>query len=322
MKKNHSKKRLSNKRLSKKRLSKKRLSNKSKNLRIRKYKGGADKEPKPLTLFEQQKLLFKLPTLKIPNPQERLEKKMLHNKFVKEEIPDYTELKVLSGSLKHMSGEDVSKLFLDATEEQTSEPHIKFTIINSPLSNRLIANVTKLIWNGDDLLSGEPIMLYQSSGQSRGTGLDNYWMPYLGEGFTMHPKMEIASLKNKDGRVVKLEDKYISVLSDLDSTVDIIPDENKPLIIDIVKNLESYNKYKRFIYKKYLIASFLLSSRSEAYISDPVNKKYIREYTKEEIDNSYTNFINKIRNDNVEYIPMTREIIDEIIKAPPPAGKA
>jgi hypothetical protein len=313
MKKNHSKKRLT----------KKRLSKKSKNLRIRKYKGGADKEPlNAHTLFEQQKLLFKPPTLKIPDPQEILEKKILHNKFVKEEIPNHITLKELSGSLKSMGGEQVSDLFTDASKEQKSEPHIEFTIVKSPLSNRLIANVTKLIWNGDDLLEGEPIMLYQSSGQSRGTGLDNYWMPYLGEVFTMHPRMKSGFVNFKDERIVKLEDKYLSVLSDLFEIGYDIPDKNKPLIIDIFKNLESYNKYKRFIYKKYLIASFLLSSRSEDYISDPVNKKYIREYTKEEIDNSYTNFINKIRNDNVEYIPMTREIIDEIIKAPPPSGKA
>ncbi len=214
------------------------------------------------------------------------------------------ELNKLLNSLKKMSNDDIRKLYDDIRREQTTAPHIEFTIFRSPVSNRLIANVTELRWNGVDLLSGQNIMLYHSTGKSRLTGLSGYWMPFIGEGYN---------------RVAKLEDNYIKAINEI--TIDIFPTTAyyKPLLIDIIRNISTYIYYMRFINKKYLIASFLLFSMSDAYISNPANKKHIRHYTDEENSNALINANIKIMkinatNQHIDYIPISYELIDELIK--------
>ncbi len=219
------------------------------------------------------------------------------------------ELIKILNLLKYMSGDNVRKLYDDIKKEQQTGKgeSIRFTIVRSPLSNRLIAHVTELRWNGVDLLSGQNIMLYQSTGESRETGLAGYWMPYMGE--------------RDGGNVAKLEDEYIMALNNFinsDTDRDIL-DHYKPLLIDMIRNISTYNNYMRFINKTYLIASFLLSSNSDEYISNPANHKYIREYNYEEKVNAIRYLYNKIEenrkhNSFINYIPITAEIIDDIIK--------
>jgi hypothetical protein len=221
----------------------------------------------------------------------------------------FRELSDLFESLKNMSGNDVIKLYEFVRTEQITIPHIEFNIVRSPLSERLIANVTTLRWNGVDLLEGQNIMLYKSTGESRSTGLGDYWLPYLGERFNRN--------------VAKLEDNYIKGLEYILSLTLPIPDYYKPILVDIITNVLSYNYYKRFIDKKYLIASFLLFSESNIYNINPSNQehisRYIRNYTDEEKSNALRNIYKKImilleNNPNKDYIPITADVIDEIIQ--------
>jgi len=72
-------------------------------------------------------------------------------------------------------------------------------------------------------------------------------MPYTGERF--------------DRTVAKLEDKYISAVEEIVVRYrsEQIFDRDRPVLVDIIQNISSYKKYKRFIFKKYAIASYLLS---------------------------------------------------------------
>ncbi len=201
----------------------------------------------------------------------------------------------LFDGLKHMSNSNVLKLYDEIKMDINQEPNIEFTIIKSPLSGRLIAHVNKLIWNGEDLLKGQNIMLYQSTGESRSTGLGGYWMPTTGE------------MSNRT--VAKLEDEYILALEYVLEHSGPIRDDTKPLLIDIITNIATFNKYKRFITKTYLIASYLLFLNSNNYISTHP----IRDYTDEEKENALHNIIKHIPETN-RYIPITAELVDELIK--------
>ena len=220
--------------------------------------------------------------------------------------------KKTSESLKNMNNTNVRELHNDIRREQTSPPIIEFTIYRTPASDRLIANVTRLIWNGVDLLSGHNIMLYESSGESRGTGLGGIWLPYMGEAI---------------GRLVKLEDEYIKALDSIITYNSI--GHYRTLLIDIIRNITSYKYYMRFINKSYLVASFLLNLKYQEYISNPANqehiRKYLRIYTDEEKQNAKIHLMNKtIRNSESNpqnyYIPITIELIDEIIQPVPQSG--
>jgi hypothetical protein len=220
-------------------------------------------------------------------------------------------------SLKYMNNIDTKKLYDIISTEQDSKPppNIEFYIVRSPLSTRLIAHVSSLNWNGVDLLNGHPIMLYQSTGESRNTNLNDYWLPYLGERY--------------GGNVAKLEDEYIRAIEYIimpDGGNQVPPDDKAhytPILIDILNNIVSYDYYKRFINRKYLIASFLLFSRVDTYMETTSNQdhiiKYIRNYDDEEKDTAQGNIRKKIEivqqtNRRIDYIPITAEIIDEIIK--------
>jgi hypothetical protein len=224
----------------------------------------------------------------------------------------FEELILLNNSLKIMNNTNVRELYNDIRREQSSTPIIEFTIYRSPASDRLIANVTRLIWNGVDLLSGHPIMLYESSGESRGTGLGGIWLPYMGEAFD---------------RLVKLEDEYIKALDGVITHNSI--GHYRPLLIDIIRNITSYKYYMRFINKAHLVASFLLNLKYQEYLSNPANqehiRKYLRTYTNEEKQNTQRHLMNKnIRNSEINpqnyYMPITTELIDEIIQPVPQSG--
>ncbi len=223
------------------------------------------------------------------------------------------EMNKLVNHLKSMSGDDIKTLYEELDIERrtlTTEPHINFTIVSSPLSERLIANVTELRWNGVDLLQGKNIMLYESTGGSRLTGLGGRWLPYTGE---------------KRSRVVaKLEDKYIEAIKQISNNTD-INEYYKSLLRTIILNINTHVKYMRFIDKTYLIASFLLLAEKNNYMSNPANQehisKYIREYNSEEKRNALINvdiILSRLYNDDsyIDYIPMTTELIDELIKSP------
>uniref|UniRef100_A0A6C0HVG0 Uncharacterized protein n=1 Tax=viral metagenome TaxID=1070528 RepID=A0A6C0HVG0_9ZZZZ len=219
-------------------------------------------------------------------------------------------------SLKYMKDHDTKKLYdIISTEQDLTKPppNIEYYIVQSPLSTRLIAHVSSLNWNGVDLLNGDPIMLYQSKGISRETGLGGYWLPYLGERY--------------GGNVAKLEDEYIRAIDCIiESPQNFSPDDKAhytPILIDILNNIVSYDYYKRFINRKYLIASFLLFSEFKNYMDSPSNqehiRKYIRNYNDDETDTAQGNIRKKIEivqqtNRRIDYIPITAEIIDEIIK--------
>jgi hypothetical protein len=222
------------------------------------------------------------------------------------------ELILLNNSLKIMDNTNVRELYNDIRREQTSTPIIEFTIYRTPASDRLIANVTRLIWNGVDLLSGDPIMLYESSGESRGTGLGGIWLPYMGESFD---------------RIVKLEDEYIKALDGVITHNSI--DHYRTLLIDIIRNITSYKYYKRFINKAHLVASFLLNLKYQEYLSNPANqehiRKYLRTYTNEEKQNAKRHLmIKNVQNAQINpqnyYTPITTELIDEIIQPFPQSG--
>ncbi len=204
-------------------------------------------------------------------------------------------LNSLLDSLKHMRDIDVEKLYDEIKMDITQKPNIEFTIIKSPLSGRLIANVSAIRWNREDLLKGQNIMLYQSTGESRSTGLGGYWMPTTGEMRTR--------------TVAKLEDEYILALEDLLEYRGLNIDTHKLLLIDIITNIVSFNKYKRFINKTYLIASYLLFLNSNDYISTHPT----RDYTDEEKDNALHNILKHIP-ETKRYIPITAELVDKIIK--------
>jgi hypothetical protein len=224
----------------------------------------------------------------------------------------------LFSSLKHMNGDDTKKLYdIISTEQDSTKPppNIEYYIVQSPLSTRLIAHVSSLNWNGVDLLNGHPIMLYQSKGISRDTGLGDYWLPYLGERY--------------NGNVAKLEDNYIKAIECIIESPQNFSDSYKnyyrPILIDIINNILSYNYYKRFINRKYLIASFLLFSELKNYMGSPSNqehiRKYIRDYNAEEKKTAEKNIGKKIdivqqTNIFIDYIPITAEIINEIIIKP------
>ncbi len=216
----------------------------------------------------------------------------------------YQELNTIFSGLKYMHGSDVKVLFDSIKQEISTPPIIQYTIFRSPLSDRLIATVTKIIWNGVDLLNDNKIMLYKSTGKSRLTGLDGYWLPYLGEKYK--------------GVVAKLEDDYVKTLEYILTMSRPLPDYYKPIIIDIINNINSYKTYKRFINKTYLIASYILSldeKHNHEYIPD---EKYNREYTPEEKSNAQINMTRTIEklDGYIDYIPITAEFIKELIKPP------
>jgi hypothetical protein len=240
------------------------------------------------------------------------------------EIPEtiITDLRDLLQSLKYMRDEDVVEIYKEIKDEQIAEPRIQFSIVRSPISERLLAEVTSIVWNNEQLLT-EKIILYKSTGESRQTGLGGIWMPYLGERY--------------DRSVAKLEDKYISIIEDI--VIRYRPEElseqNKLLLVDIIQNIALYKKYKRFIFKNYAVASYLLSLYEEPYYmseSEEHKRKYIRSYTDEEKQNAKKNLSTKIfkiqdsqskdsqskdsqSKDShfIDYIPVSKEIIDEII---------
>ena len=215
-------------------------------------------------------------------------------------------LQLLLNSLKIMSSSNVDNLYAEIEIEKDKVNSFEFTIVRCPLSERLIAHVLTLSYDGIDLLKGKNIMLYQSTGTSRGTGLENYWMPYTGN--------------KANNNVGKLEDKYISAI-ELLIDKDIIDD--KILIIDIIEHIIEYSHYMRFINKTYLIASFLLNIYSDVYIKNPDNQKYIREYDDEEKKNANMNIGSKFLADpDQEQIAITAAIIDEIIQPPSKAGSS
>ncbi len=258
---------------------------------------------------------FNLPLLSIPSQNSLDEITM--DKLRKMDLPEISEipetilpdLRELSQSLKYMRDEDVIKIYKEIKEEQMSEPRINFSIVRSPLSERLLAEVTSILWNNEELLT-EKIMLYKSTGESRQTGLSGLWMPYVGE--------------RLDRTVAKLEDKYFTTVEEIVVRYrpEQIFDRNRGALIDIIKNIALYKKYKRFIFKNYAIASYLLSLYEERYYvseSEEHKRKYIRSYTDEEKENAKKNIISKIYKMNVpphfiDYIPVTKEIIDEIIR--------
>ena len=214
----------------------------------------------------------------------------------------YKELDKLLLLLKHMSGDQVKQLYAEIKNEQqipTTTPPIKFTIIRSPLSERFIATVTELRWNEVDLLSGEKIMLYKSTGTSRGTGLVDIWMPYIGE--------------RGNGSVAKLEDDYIKAL-------EAIKNPSEPLehhitkLIEMITDISIYTKYMRFINKNYLIASYLLYLENIESIEIP-------NYTADDIKKINSQIHIQIetvfkQNPNIDYIPITTELINSALKSP------
>jgi hypothetical protein len=236
---------------------------------------------------------------------------------VSSNIPSYIIFEILTefnNSLKYMDSLSMNKLFSDIRREQTTDHVIEFTLYRSPISTRLIANVTRLRWNGVELLSGRNIMLYESSGESRQTGLGGNWMPFLGEA---------------SGRVVKLEDDYIKAIDNINTNN---APANYSLLTDIIRNIYDYRYYMRFINKAYLVASFLLSLKKDTYMNNPMNneqiRKYIREYTTQETQNAKMHLMNKTMEDykrNPEngynyYMPITTDVIDQIIQQPLPFG--
>jgi hypothetical protein len=265
-------------------------------------------KPKPFS----RPNLPKISLLPQKSPDEIIKDKL--RKIGLSDLPEtiFTDLRELLQSLKYMRDEDVMEIYKEIKQEQMSEPRIQFSIVRSPISERLLAEVTSIVWNNEELLT-EKIILYKSTGESRQTGLGGIWMPYLGERY--------------DRSVAKLEDKYISIIEDI--VIRYRPEElseqNKLLLVDIIQNIASYKKYKRFIFKKYAIASYLLSLYEEPYYvseSEEHKRKYIRSYTDEEKQNAKKNLSIKIFKINespskdlyaVDYIPVTKEIIDEII---------
>jgi hypothetical protein len=246
------------------------------------------------------------------------------NKGIQEEEDKFTiinsQLTTLFISLSKMSGRDIIKLYTEIEEEHKDDT-IEFTIVRSPCSGRLIAHVSTLIHKGNNLLLGENIMLYQSTGESRQTGLNNYWMPYSGENIE---------------HVAKLEDKYVSALESYKTNN--VFKYQIPILSNIIRNIISYNHYMRFISKAYLIASFLLKEKSIKYITKievPINDediehnkyidKYIREYTPYEYKSARSYLHNKCSNPSgsmnnepsPDFIPITAYIIDKMMEYPP-----
>ena len=236
--------------------------------------------------------------------------KKIHDKINTEkqmEIPRTDIQFILRNELSHlhrlfsdMNNRNVEDLYQEIEKEQTQHNHIEFTIYMSPISERLIANITSLIWNGEELLHGENIMLYKSTGLSRGTGLEDYWLPYIGERYKS---------------VAKLEDKYVLILDLLINNRAEFNDEQKEILKDIIINMFTYKKYMRFINKIYLIASFLLYLNSDEYMVTHSHDPYMREYTVDEKRNASSYLLEK--GINIQYIKITREIIPDMIKPQP-----
>jgi hypothetical protein len=225
----------------------------------------------------------------------------------------YNMLKIIRDSFKYMNGDVVKQIYTELEEESQIDlhfdsqfdsqfdSHIEYTIVHSPISDRLIAHVTILRWNGENLLrDDEHLMLYKSTGKSRLTGLDNIWLPYKGEKF--------------DKQISKLEDDYITAINQFDLKNPILHDLDRRLLNEIVYNILSYYKYQRFIYKKYAIASYLL------HVANINDAEHIKVYTDEQKSSAQRLLSTKIMerrilNNFIDYIPITQDFIDEILQA-------
>ena len=150
--------------------------------------------------------------------------------------------------LKHMSDVDVIQIYREL-------PHATIIIEYTPvfrLEDRTIVYVHSIKINGIE--NAINMAFYQSTGQSRGTGLEGIWLPTLG-------------IDTTSRTIMKLEDYYIGKYTDVKQ---ISNPENKSEIDNLIK-------YKRFINEKIALTSKHLGKNLRDEDMGRINMNNIKE---------------------------------------------